>query len=657
MPSNFPLLIDLSGVARLADVQRPVASVWRSRFASAGDPFPPAVSEKGGRAFFDAMSVAQWLARTDHGNNPHVVADAAASAAPADFDIAETDHVAAVDALLALRAASGEPVGGSSIDEVRRRATAADPDDSCLLTEVSTARSAWAEWADLLADAAYSPLEASRVLEHRHAATRSSAGSTGPLTVDGAAMLAELAQALVEERAGELAVSAGIAPSLADDLAERVGDDIDIVPPRSGDGRAIRRRMLCAGVVLVPSITTAPLPRLSLVRLPSGRSATASAVLRDVDDLALAMRDHDRAVLLAPAAVLTDAASPADVLARTDVLRSGRVRAIVRLPPGLVTSAPREALALWVLGRETGDVPVADRFTAVADLSDHSLTAAARADLTSDVIAAMGSARDVRAHAFRFARLVRTTSLLAARGALIAGRTKPTDAAHSARDLPARLDRARTALGDGAPTTEPTPRYGAPVPPAHVGTLIAERHLRVLPGTRIAPDEPSATGLIAVYADDLDAPGRIGDRRVDPFDFAARHPSTRLTIAGDVVFRAGPTPRAWVDPDGSKVVAHPARVLRINPADPGGLVPELVAADIDRSVGGPGSWRRWLLRRVAPPESAPLRAALADVAARRAELERRLDALDTYSDLLTAGVVSGTVTLTDNVADAARDQQ
>ena len=153
-------------------------------------------------------------------------------------------------------------------------------------------------------------------------------------------------------------------------------------------------------------------------------------------------------------------------------------------------------------------------------------------------------------------------------------------------------------------TTHPQPCpprcAGATVPAAQVETLIAERHLRMLPGTRVTPDETSATGLVAVYADDLDDPARIGDRRVDPLEFAARHPSARLTVAGDVVFRTAPTPRAWVDPDGSKVVVHPARVLRINSGDPGGLVPELVAADIDRSSGGPGAWRRWRLRRVAP---------------------------------------------------------
>ena len=93
---------------------------------------------------------------------------------------------------------------------------------------------------------------------------------------------------------------------------------------------------------------------------------------RTVDDLVLEMRDHDAAIVVAPAGALTDAVNFAEALARTDVLRSGRVRAMVKLPTGLVTSAPREALALWVLGRETGDVPIGDRFTAVAALTDPS---------------------------------------------------------------------------------------------------------------------------------------------------------------------------------------------------------------------------------------------------------------------------------------------
>lgn len=655
MSTHSPLLIDLAGVARLADVRRPVASVWRTRFASSTDPFPPAVTEKGGRALFDAMSIAQWLARTDHGNNSDAVADAAASATPAGFDVADASHVAAVDALLALRAMSGEPVGGSELDELQRRAFAADPHDCCLAAEASTVRSDWTEWADLLADAAYSPLEASRILERRHAATRSSEGSSGPLTPAAEALLVALAGALLGDPASELVLNTGITPSLAEQLYAHLGDDVELVLPSLPDGRGIRRRLLCDGIVLPHSSLTAVGPQLSVTRPPAGATTTTADTLRTIDDLALGMRDHDRAVVIAPAAVLTEPVAHSDSLARTDVLRSGRVRAIVKLPAGLVTSAPREALALWVLGRETGDVPVADRFTAVADLTESPLTPATRADLTSDVLAAMGSARDVRAHAFRFTRPVRTTSLLASRGSLVAGAKTPAAEGPSARDLPALLDQARADLGDDAPTAVPAALPSATAPAALVETLIAERHLRMLPGTRVTPEETSATGLAAVHADDLDDPARIGDRRVDPLVFATRHPSARLTVAGDVVFRTAPTPRAWVDPDGSKIVVHPARVLRIDSGDAGGLVPELVAADIDRSSGGPGAWRRWRLRRVAPHVAEPLRAALSDLATRRDALARRIEALDTYAKLLAAGVVSGAVTLTDNAADAASD--
>lgn len=655
MPSHPPLLIDLAGVARLADVQRPVASMWRARFISSADPFPGVVTETAGRALFDAMSVAQWLTRTEHGNNPDAVADAAASAEPSGFDVADAAHVAAVDALLALRAISGEAVGGSTRDEVRRRAVAADPHDDCMVTESATAEPAWTEWADLLADAAYSPVEASRLLERRHSATRSSSGSSGALTSEAEALLVELAESLIATPSTTLVFGPGITPELAETLHSRVGEDVELSVPETAAGRVIRRRLLCDGVALPSSLPNAAGTRLFVVRLPSPGVKTTVEMLHAMDELVLSMRDRDRAVVIAPAGVLTNALSRSDELARTDVLRSGRVRAIVKLPAGLITTAPREALALWVFGRETGDIPIGDRFTAVAHLAGPKLTVATRADLTSDVLAAMGSAREVRAHAFRFTRLARTTSLLAARGALVSGDTAPAPAAaaRSLRDLPALVDQAFIDLGEDAPEWAASSEPGRTVPSAHVEEMIAARHLRVVSGIRLTPDEVSESGLVVVGAEDLDDPAHIGERRADPLAFAARHPSARLTVAGDVIFRTAPTPRAWVDLEGSKIVAYPARVCRINPADPGGLVPELVAADIEHSPGGPGSWRRWSLRRVTPQVIEPLRHALADIALRRRAIARRVEALDTYAELLMAGVASGSVTLSDDVADAA----
>ena len=325
----------------------------------------------------------------------------------------------------------------------------------------------------------------------------------------------------------------------------------------------------------------------------------------------------------------------------------------MKLPVGLIAAAPREALALWVLGREAGDVPVVDRFTAVADLTDGALTRASRTDLTSDVLAAMGHTLEVRSHAFRFARLVRTTSLLASRGTLVSA--APAPAAPSTPDLPALLDQAFVALGEDAPVAAASVGRGLAVSTAPVRELIAERHLRLLPGTRVASDEVSGTGLIVVSAEDLDNPARIGDRRIEPLVFAAGHPSARLTVAGDVVFRTAPNAKAWVDPDGSKIVVYPARVLRIDAADPGGLVPELVAADIDHAIGGPAAWHRWRLRRVAPQVTKPLREALLELAIRRQTLASRIAALDSYGELLSIGVVSGAVILTEQAANAATD--
>src|ERR1019366_9046085 len=74
------LLISLADVARLARVQRPVVSMWRSRSAATGIPFPAPVERAGAQERFDADQVVSWLELTGRGNNPDVRADVAAFA-------------------------------------------------------------------------------------------------------------------------------------------------------------------------------------------------------------------------------------------------------------------------------------------------------------------------------------------------------------------------------------------------------------------------------------------------------------------------------------------------------------------------------------------------------------------------------------------------
>lgn len=654
MSTESPLLIDLAGIARLADVQRPVASMWRSRFSATDDPFPSRITERDGRPYFDALEVAGWLTRTGHGNNREVMADAAASAHPEGFDIANSAHVAGVDALLTVRAATGATLHELDVADLQRLAKHADPADDFLGAELVDVDPAWVRWADLLADAAYSPLEASRLLERRHDLTRAADGSAGPLSANATTLLERLTHALTVDEAMLFAPAGGVGTALATSVIARTGAEIDLSACSASAGRSIRRRLICEGNPVAPS-TPQDTPQLSLLRLPADDTPSTTEMLRTIDDLALTMRDEDRSIVVAPTSVLVDALDGTDSRTRADILRSGRIRAIAALPTGLVTSAPRESLALMVLGREVGDVPIAERFTAIADLRDTALTAAARGDLISDLAAAMGSRREVLGHAFRFTSLVRTSSLLASRGALIAGSRQRRSSAARTADLPALIDQAYATLGDDAPVHPVPTGESTRVADASVEALIHDGHLRVLGGTRIDPQDYTTSGLAVVHADDLDDLAHIGARHVDALAFAAQHPSARLSAPGDVIFRTGPSPRAWVDIDGSKVVAYPARILRITAGDPGGLVAHLVATDIAHSTGGPGAWRRWMLRRVPPSSAATLRTALTDLGTRRADLERRLKALDDYTDLLTAGIVAGVVTLPDNAAAAASE--
>ncbi|MBW9093323.1 hypothetical protein JNB62_06480 [Microbacterium jejuense] len=652
------LLIDLAGVARLAGVQRPVASMWRSRFASTSDPFPRAVSETTGRLQFEAQLVADWLVRTGHGNNPEAREDAAAAAAPADFSFADSNAVAELEALITLYVQTDD-LSELTHSQIEDAAAEVDPLDDTLQAEIlaHVRRGApWLTYAMHLIDAAYSPSAALALVTRRHAVSHRATGSAGPLVADAIALVVEATLALVGDGT-TVTLDAGDA-TLSSTLASKLGDDVSIVLPAESDSRRVRRRLLVDGRWLTDA--EEPATRSVVVaRVPSERSDDVAGMLRAVDEVSLSLRDSDAAVVIGPARALVDSLVPADERARADILRSGRVRGIARLAAGLVDSASRESLALWVLGEPVGEVTPAQRVTAVADLTAIPLTPAARADLVSDLIAGMRSGRDMRAHRFRFAAFARTTSLQARSGSLVASATrKPASTTTDATELPVLLDIAADAVRADLTPIEISPDSHDAPRATSILELIDARHLRRIQGTRLNPDLLGSEGLAVVTSSDLDNPASIGHARVDQLAFATQYPNAQLTRPGDVIFRTSPTAAAWVDTDGSKVVAYPARVLRITAGDPGGLVPEIIAADITGAASGPGVWTRWMLRRVAPHTVAPLRQALADIASARQDLEARAARLNDYANLIVAGATSGAVTMIDtsHAADAASPQ-
>lgn len=660
MPTPAPTLrIDMAGVARLAQVQRPVVSMWRARFAGAEDAFPTPVAEISGRPQFDAEQVAEWLARTGHGRNAQAREDAAADATPTGFSYADAGAVAELEAIIAL-STHVEAVDSIGPDDLRALAAAVDPLDMQLRREAvahAERGAPWVEFAARLVDAAYSPSAALARVSRAGNTHRGIDGSAGPLTADAVAITIELTRALTAGSDATVVLDSTDV-ELSSALAAALGDEMPLALPTEIDGRRVRRRLAVDGHWIIEAEEN-PTSRVRVARVPTRKDDSISTMLRTVDDVALSLRPADVGVVIGPARALIDRVGVEDERARADTLRTGHVRAVVRFPAGLVASAVRESLALWLLGTPHGDVAPADRLTAVADLKGSALSLATRDDLVSDLVSSVRSGRALHDRAFRFARLVRTTTLQARSDSLVAaGSRTPGVVQPTAADLPVLLDAAAEAVRDDftpiplEPSAQPTLRH------ATVAKLISARHLRIIGGTRLRADLRGSQGLVVVDADQLDTPHKIGSVRVDQLAFAEHHPSAELTRPGDVIFRTSPTAAAWVDHDGSKVVAYPARVLRVRASDPGGLVPEVIAADIAEAPGGPAAWKRWTLRRVDPRATAPLRAALNDIDAARADLHARAARLDHYAGLLISGVASGAVSMitTANAADAAHSE-
>ncbi|WP_394280245.1 helix-turn-helix transcriptional regulator [Microbacterium sp.] len=649
--ASTALLTDLSGVARLAGVQRAVVSMWRTRSAGGDDPFPQPVASDTGRMRFDADEVADWLARTGRGNNASAGRDAAISAAPDELSYSDPRHVAELEALVALGALTDE----LSPEKLHALATEHDPDDQILQREVAAHISRGMPWLDFAAraiDAAYSPSEALAVIARRAASVATTSGSSAPLTSTAVALVTEMVQAL--QQGSERSVTLEVYDvDLSISVVLALGDDTTFAVPDGVSSRRLRRRLLASGVpVSVPDEAA-----LTVLRVPAAGNGDVVAMLEAVDEASLAMRAADTAIVIGPARVLTDRVATSADRIRADILRSGRVRAIARLRPGLVTGAPREALAVWVLGPPVGNTPIGDRFTAVADLTDRDLTDATRGDLVADLVTSLQSAREVRSRAFMFARFVRTASLTAAGDSLVSHAPRSSSKTMRTADLPALLDTATDEVrGDVEPSSTVPADEPAPEP-APISQLISDRHARVISGVRLDPMSFGDAGLVVVTAADLEPGRHPGGTRIDQLTFATRHPSATLTRPGDVVFRTSPTAAAWVDDEGSNVVAYPARVLRVNPSDPGGLVPEVIAADITGAATGPGAWKRWTLRRVHPQTIEPLRVALAEIAIARERLEARVQRLERYAALLVDGATTGAAVISPKpAADAASTQ-
>lgn len=676
-------LLTLSDVARLAEVRRPVVSMWRKRPAPSGLAFPAAATMRGSQELFAAEEIADWLAATGRGNNPEARLDVAAHA------VASVDDPLSLTALIALQALAGRQLSALYEDEILDLADEADPDDAFLYSEVEALNGRLLEMARLaenVTDAAYS---ADAALE---TVRRSAFHNSAELSQT---RLAPAALSLVAGTANELArrMAAGrdVTPTFIDaslggsDVPFAIMDELGETAPgrfalRAGtttgdDGpdsplgrlaeRRLRIHLQSSGnhETLVPGTTRGPIVHIVQYPAPGRHSPSTFEVLTDLEGFVQHLGAWESAVVLAPAGALTDEIHGPGEESRSRMLRNGRIRASVRLPEKLLPASPRRAMALWVLGPAHADIPIADRWTMVADLTAIPLDVSSQQDLISDLSASLGTRRDISSHAFRFARLVPTRTLLATGTTTGDPATPPPTSPRlgpSPTDYVVQLESALRTFEQvpvvskhrGIEVSLPSSAaHTASIPEVHarpqlLGKLLSEKKAAYLPGTRIMPDHLGEEGIKVWEADRLgaDANHQHG-QRINALLLAANYPRAGITEPGDIVFRTGPSPAAVVDRLGSAVVRYPARILRVGHNDPG-LVPAVIADDINSASGG--LWRQWPMRCLSTESASELDTVLAHVDRQRDEIRDRLARLDDITSLLIDGATAGVVTTLKN---------
>lgn len=695
------LQLSLSDIARLAEVQRPVVSMWRRR-ALADHTFPSPIGVVRGEERFDAQEVSDYLALTGRGNNSEASEDLVAHAKLAQVtDLDEAVAVAGVTALLCLTAMTDEPLADLSASALRALADEADPDDNFLGREITALGSEiqlLAAHADALASASYSAEAAFERVLRQHAQL--------VLPSQAFTALAPAALGLVARTASALAVDADMESPFFVDVSDGSGDLLlaitslyagELAPCvatlalDSPTARLARRRLRVhdvhrTDVVVDDSGDFAIAGRsaddgaVHVLHLPSAGSPGLSdlEVLDAIGNLNVQLPDASRVVVIGPASALTDRPASAEIdFARDAVLRSDRLRAVIRLPQGLVVRSPRQALALWALGPAHPAVQVRDRWTVVADVSDRTLDEAVIEGVVTDVVAAMtpddrsarggahpggalfDSAEQVRGHRFRYGRRVLTSSLLPGRKALVE-RVAQASAVEVPEtrgvELAAMIDRLVARLGDesllAGLRVEAVPERDYPGSNAAktttVGRAIIDGRVRVIPGNRLDRADLSAdgTGRTVIGPGEVLGDPQVGARRIDLMIFAAEYPSARLTEPGDVVICSSPRIGAMVDSSGGCVVQSPARVLRITDAGRHHLTPAMVADDVRAASSADKDWRRWSLRTIPGGIDDAFRDTTEAIDLERASLAAQLTALDQLAEAVTDGLASGSLTIT-----------
>ncbi|KZS68141.1 hypothetical protein A4G26_26855 [Mycobacterium kansasii] len=604
----------LQDVADLAKVRRPVVSMWRKRPIVRGVsiPFPEPVEIVDGVARFARDEVVDWLTRTGRGKNSEHAHDAPAVAVPDGVELED------VVTLLCWHVVIGEELEGTSLGQRVRRAEQFDPDDVVLLREIRRlqASDAVLTYVDDLVEASFGPPDALARLERGRLKRVQGVRELTPAAVE---LLGWIVGAAATYLGQESVVMRADDSLVALDLAAAC--ELDIV----SNTRALRRRALIRGIpVREPTVRSG-------ISVSSFVGLGISETLDGADDVVVALNDGDIALVVGPAAALSDELAGTLQQRRARTLRVGNLVAAIRLPRGLWREAHRQSLAVWIcLGGANAQRPWVADLGAVADLE--------RSDIAADVAGALAQTED---RAFRYARRVELASVLAAGSVVPRGVRAPT---LREPDPTAHLDRVHAATLTTTSPLKPLDVLVAPSPgrfrlvPRSLGELHERKHLIVKRGNRIELADASLHGTVPVLPAEL-----AGTITLDPVYAARKYPRAVRTEPDDVIFIEKPRPRAWVDTVGGAMVACPARIIRLR--DSAEIGPAVLATVINEMSSAGSEWKTWTVPAMRRDEAARLEEALTRADEFEREARRRADAARDLKTALIEGVAAGALTL------------
>jgi len=385
------------------------------------------------------------------------------------------------------------------------------------------------------------------------------------------------------------------------------------------------------------------------------------------------------AIVIAPADTTVALTPHSDAAEnREALLRTGSVKAVIRLPGGLVPYRPGYEVALWVLSKDTTEGERGK--VLLADVSDRSLTPPLISSLATDVLAWRNAdyAGAVHSRVHTVATPVKALIPdLKARSPQqlppLVPRYLPTEdevVLHTPERVARALDLERV-LWESRPHL---PRFNSglaanpePAPPATltVADLLAgprsrTNSLALRSGTRLVKGDiradssaDRATSYPVIGPPEITEEIPLGRRRIDRLTFERTYARAKRSLPGDVIITMAPKSAAIVDHDGYSVIEFPARILRITDAGRKRFTPRVLAALLNLAGRAEGAVRptqrleELRLPLLSASDLERFDQLLAELEDRRERARREIAAVDELRSLAANGLSDGTLTLGD----------